>query len=170
MDKMERARFRDPQAARMTFAELVRDHYLPTYAHAARNTVKNLRSHLGDGTGEAKRSGAKNKRAARCQLLHVFGDLELAAALGISAAAIMWLALMLAGVDPDVRNPAVIAVGALGLAASVAVAGRGREHTHLSEATGVFFLILAALAGVVALNRTMAKPYISDEGSLIAVP
>jgi integrase len=77
MDKIELARFRDPQAARMTFAELVRDHYLPTYAHAAGNTVKNLYSHLGDGTGEAKRKGAKNKRAARFQLLHAFGDLQL---------------------------------------------------------------------------------------------
>jgi integrase len=77
MDKIERARFRDPRGARMTFVQLVRDHYLPTYAHAAGNTVKNIHSHLGDGSGEATRKGAKNKRAARFQLLHVFGDLEI---------------------------------------------------------------------------------------------
>jgi hypothetical protein len=77
MDRIERARFRDLRAARMTFAELVRDHYLPTYAHAAGNTRKNIDSDLGDGTGEAKRKGAKNERAARFQILHVFGRLEL---------------------------------------------------------------------------------------------
>jgi integrase len=78
MDKIERARFRDPRATRMTFAELVRDHYLPTYAHAAGNTVKNIHSHLGGSTGQAARKGGKNQRAARFQLLPVFGDLELA--------------------------------------------------------------------------------------------
>lgn len=77
MNKIERARFRDPRATRMTFGELVRDHYLPTYAHAAANTVKNIHSHLGDGSGAAGRKGAKNQRAARFQLLYVFGDLEL---------------------------------------------------------------------------------------------
>jgi hypothetical protein len=58
-----------------------------------------------------------------------------------------------------VKNPAAIAVGSLGLAVSVAVAGRGREHTHLSGAIGVFFLVLAALAGVVALNKTMISTF-----------
>ncbi len=78
MDKIERARFRDPRASRMTFAQLVRGHYLPTYAHAAGNTVKNIHSHLGDDTGQAARKGGKNQRATRYQLLPVFGDLELA--------------------------------------------------------------------------------------------
>jgi hypothetical protein len=107
-----------------------------------------------------------SRMATRRDLLRTVGIL--AAALGISAAAIMWLALRLAGVDPGVSNPAAIAVGSLGLAVSVAVAGPGRETSHLSEAIGVFFLILAALASVVALNQTMARPYISDEGGLIA--
>jgi integrase len=77
MDRIERARFRDPRATQMTFAELVRDHYLPTYAHAAGNTRKNIDSHLGDGTDGARRKGAKNQRAARFQILHVFGALRL---------------------------------------------------------------------------------------------
>jgi hypothetical protein len=77
MDRIERARFRDARASQMTFAELVHDHYLPTYVHAAGNTRKNIDSHLGDGTGGAKRQGAKNQRAARFQIMHVFGPLWL---------------------------------------------------------------------------------------------
>jgi len=42
MDRVEGARSRDSRAAHMTLAELVRDHYLPTYAPAAGNTLKYL--------------------------------------------------------------------------------------------------------------------------------
>jgi hypothetical protein len=41
LGKIESTRLRDPQAAWMTFAELVCNHHLPTYAQAAGNTVEN---------------------------------------------------------------------------------------------------------------------------------
>jgi integrase len=78
-DKLTRARYRDPRAAEMSFTDLVTEHYLPTYAHASPITRKNLASHLGNGTGQPARAGAKNARAARFALLFVFGATPIAA-------------------------------------------------------------------------------------------
>jgi len=61
MDRVERARSRDSRAAHMTLAELVRDHYLPTYAPAAGNT----REYLAHSSILAKRSIKRRPRRVR---------------------------------------------------------------------------------------------------------
>lgn len=78
-DTLRRARFRNLRAAEMSFADLVAEPYLPTYAHAIPMTRKNLASHLGDGTGQPARAGANNARAAWFAVLHVFGATPTAA-------------------------------------------------------------------------------------------
>ena len=76
-DKVDRARYRDPGGARMTFTELVEEHYLPMQVDVSPVTRKNIRSHLGDGTGRPRAQGGKGARAARHQLLTVFGHLPI---------------------------------------------------------------------------------------------
>lgn len=71
-------RGRDPRADRMTFNELIDDHWLPTVQVTSKNTIKNYRSHLGDGSGKPARKGGKAARAARFQLRTVFGTLPIA--------------------------------------------------------------------------------------------
>lgn len=59
----------------MTFAELLHGHFLPRYdsPNVATMTRRNVRSHIGDGTGVATRRGAKNERGARFALLFRLG-------------------------------------------------------------------------------------------------
>ncbi len=71
--KIDRHRYRNPAASRMTFTELVDDHWLPNVMVTSKNTLKNYASHLGDGTGQPTRKGGKAERAARFQLRNVFG-------------------------------------------------------------------------------------------------
>lgn len=72
-DKVDRSRFRDPGGGRMTFAELVLEHYLPLQPERSPVTSRTIASHLGDATGRPRGAGAKAERAARLSLLSVFG-------------------------------------------------------------------------------------------------
>lgn len=75
--KLDRARYRDPGGGRMTFLELVVEHYLPLQGDLSPVTCKNIASHLGDATGRPRGQGVKAERAARFALLAVFGALPL---------------------------------------------------------------------------------------------
>jgi integrase len=74
-DKAERGGYRSVKAHEMTFAELAHSHFLPRYdgPNVATMTRRNVRSHMGDGTGRPARKGAKNERGARFALLFRFG-------------------------------------------------------------------------------------------------
>jgi integrase len=76
--RVDRGRSRGGQSGRMTFTELVRDHWAPTVIVTSKNTTKNHASHLGDGTGRPQGKGAKAQRAVRFQLLNRFGPMTLA--------------------------------------------------------------------------------------------
>ncbi len=121
---------------------------------------------------EAQRLFDDDVRARDAELAatrrHLFGALGMiVAVLGITLAVLMWLALRLTEVDSGVRTPAAFAVASVVLAVSVAVVGKGRRLGPLGELLGTFFLILGILALVVAVNQTMRKPFVSDEGGLI---
>lgn len=70
-DRVDRGGYRSAKAHGMTFAELAHGHFLPHYdsPNVATMTRRNVRSHMGDGTGVPTRKGAKNERGARCALL-----------------------------------------------------------------------------------------------------
>jgi hypothetical protein len=74
-DRVDRGGYRSATAHEMTFAELAHSHFLPRYdnSNVATMTRRNVRSHMGEGTGVATRSGAKNAREARFALLFRFG-------------------------------------------------------------------------------------------------
>ena len=73
--KVDRNRHRDVRNGRITFNQLVDDHWLPTLGQISANTRKNHASHLGlpPGVENPRRKGAKAERAARFQLRAVFG-------------------------------------------------------------------------------------------------
>jgi integrase len=77
--EVQRLSYRSRDGERLLFRDLVRDHYLPSLRDASPNTRKNTASHLGDGSGVPTRNSRYSDRAARSQLLFVFGHLPIGA-------------------------------------------------------------------------------------------
>ena len=61
----------------MTVNSLIDDFYLPEHKSDVAVTHRTRQSHLGDGTGQAKRMGRKNTLGAKFAIRYVFGDYRL---------------------------------------------------------------------------------------------
>ncbi len=115
---------------------------------------------FGDDAAQVRLELADTRRSSRKQMAWFV------AALGVTTSAVLWLTLHTQEIANAIARPATVSLFALFMLQVTRLASA--DESAIGDAAGVFWGTLAPLALVVAVDRCLRQPFISDVGGLIA--